>query len=39
MKNNYRTPLLEICPLSDILLLSGDGYANDPWSEGFGGKL
>lgn len=37
MKKKYGTPLLEIYPISDVIVLSGDGFESDPWSEGFGG--
>ena len=39
MKKKYEIPLLEIHPISDVIVLSGDGdgFENDPWSEGFGG--
>ena len=39
MKRKYEIPLLEIYPISDVIVLSGDGYENDPWSDGFGGLL
>ena len=39
MKKIYKIPLLEIYPVSDVIVLSGDGFADDPWSEGFGGGL
>ncbi len=39
MKKKYKIPLLEIYLISDVIVLSGDGFENDPWSEGFGGVL
>ena len=36
MKKKYEIPKLEIHPVSDVIVLSGDGFANDPWSEGVG---
>lgn len=42
MKKTYTKPYLGLKRLSltsDIITMSGDGYADDPWSEGFGGEL
>jgi len=40
MKRQYQEPELEFkfYVRQDVIVMSGgDGYVNDPWSEGFGG--
>ena len=41
MKKRYQRPKLQLFvnELLDFIIMSGDGYADDPWSEGFGGEL
>ena len=42
MKKRYVKPYfcLRFSVLTDnVIIMSGDGYADDPWSEGFGGWL
>ena len=37
MKKVYRAPVMDFKAMLqfDVLLLSGDAYENDPWSQGF----
>ena len=40
MKKYYQKPKLQLVDKkSDFIIMSGDGYVNDPWSEGLGGEL
>ena len=42
MKRHYQEPDFEVKSFirQDVIVMSGgDGYADDPWSEGFGGGL
>ena len=41
MARKYERPELKIDFRlnGDVIFMSGDGYVNDPWSEGLGGEL
>lgn len=40
MRKSYQKPKLQLVDEEfDFIIMSGDGYADDPWSEGFGGWL
>ena len=40
MKKEYEMPMATLdIDSSDVIMVSGDGYEDDPWSEGFGGEL
>ena len=36
MKREYEEPNIELTENIDVIMVSGDGYADDPWSSGEG---
>lgn len=36
MKREYKEPKIELTINIDVIMVSGDGYADDPWSNGEG---
>ena len=36
MKRYYEEPNIEFTENIDVIMVSGDGYADDPWSSGEG---